>query len=124
MAKAGHGYPQVMPRAADLMHARVITVPRQWSVARALARARASRALVVADAKRGARVTDLERAAAWGLGRMSWTDAGERAGTVSPMTDEIAVRRLIRDGASMVVVREGGRVVGAIEQPFLLSLFG
>jgi tRNA nucleotidyltransferase (CCA-adding enzyme) len=115
MAKAGHGYPQVMPRAADLMHARVITVPRHWSVDRALARARASRAVVVADAKTGARVTDLERAAAWGLGRMSWTDAGERAVTVPPMADEIAVRRLIRDRASMVVVREGGRVVGAIE---------
>jgi tRNA nucleotidyltransferase (CCA-adding enzyme) len=116
MAKPGHGYPQVMPRAADLMHARVITVPRHWSVDRALARARAAGAVVVADAKTGTRVADLERAAAWGLGRMSWTDTGG-AGVVvvSPTVDEIAVRRLLRDGASMVLVRAGGRVVGAIE---------
>src|SRR6266436_731947 len=116
MAKPGHGYPQVMPRAADLMHVRVITVPRHWSVDRALARARAAGAVVVADAKTGTRVADLERAAAWGLGRMSWTDTGG-AGVVavSPTVDEIAVRRLLRDGASMVLVRAGGRAVGAIE---------
>src|SRR6266536_1675317 len=117
MAKPGHGYPQVMPRAADLMHARVITVPRHWSVDRALARARASGAVVVAaDAKTGTRVADLERAAAWGLGRMPWTaTGGAEVAAVSGADDEIAVRRLLRGGASMVLVREGGRVVGAIE---------
>ncbi len=117
MAKPGHGYPQVMPRAADLMHARVITVPRHWSVDRALARARASGAVVVAaDAKTGTRVADLERAAAWGLGRMPWTaTGGAEVAAVSGAADEIAVRRLLRGGASMVLVREGGRVVGAIE---------
>src|SRR6266542_3957944 len=115
MAKPGHGYPQVMPRAADLMHARVITVPRHWSVDRALARA--SGAVVVAvDAKTGTRVADLERAAAWGLGRMPWTaTGGAEVAAVSGAADEIAVRRLLRGGASMVLVREGGRVVGAIE---------
>ncbi len=116
MAKPGHGYPQVMLRAADLVHARVITLPRHWSVDRALARARAAGAGVVADAKTGTGVADLERAAAWGLGRMAWRNTGgATVMAVSPRVDEIAVRRLFRDGASMVLVREGGRVVGAIE---------
>jgi len=37
MAKPGHGYPQVVPRAEDLMHPRVVMVPPRWSVDRALA---------------------------------------------------------------------------------------
>src|SRR5258705_6487155 len=75
MAKAGHGYPQVMPRAADLMHTRVVTAPPRWSVDRVLGRARAVGAVVVAHAKAGARTADLERAATWGLGRWPWTAA-------------------------------------------------
>lgn len=116
MAKPGHGYPQVMPRASDLMHARVVTAPPRWSVNRALGRARAAGAVVVAHAKAGARTADLERAAGWGLGRLSWTAAAS-AGVpaVSRSADEITVRRLLRGGASMVLVREGGRMLGAIE---------
>jgi tRNA nucleotidyltransferase (CCA-adding enzyme) len=116
MAKAGHGYPQVMPRAADLMHARVVTARPRWSVDRALGRARAAGAVVVAHAKAGVRTADLERAAAWGLGRWPWTAAASAGvAVVSPSADEITVRRLLRGGASMVLVREGGRMIGAIE---------
>ena len=117
MAKPGHGYPQVVPRAVDLMDARVITMSPRWSVDRALAGARAAGAvIVVADAKTGARMADLERTAAWGLGRLPWADiAGARMAAVSRAVEEIAVRRLLRGGAPMVLVRDGGRVVGAIE---------
>jgi tRNA nucleotidyltransferase (CCA-adding enzyme) len=116
MAKPGHGYPQVVPRAEDLMHARVVSVPHRWSVDGALVRARAAGAGVVADAKAAARTVDLERAAAWGLGRLPWTDvASTGVPAVSRAADEITVRRLLRGGVSMVLVREGGRVVGAID---------
>ena len=116
MAKPGHGYPQVVPRAADLMDARVTTVSPRWSVDRALACARTSGAMVVADPRTGARTADLERAAAWGLGRLPWKDvAGARVVAVSRGAEEIAVRRLLRSGAAMLLVRDGGRVVGVIE---------
>jgi tRNA nucleotidyltransferase (CCA-adding enzyme) len=117
MAKAGHAYPQVVPRAADLMDSRVITAQGRWPVDRALAAARAVGAsIIAADPKTAARREDLERAAAWGLGRAPWTDVAH-AGlpAVSLTTDEIAVRRLLRGGASIVLVRDVRRVVGAIE---------
>ena len=118
MAKPGHSYPQVVPRAEDLMHARVVTVPCAWSVDRALVRARAAGAVVVAHAKAVARTADLERAAAWGLGRLPWTDVTSTGvPAVSRSADEITVRRLLRGRASMALVRERGRVVGAIDAP-------
>jgi hypothetical protein len=117
MAKPGHVYPQAEPRAADLMDARVTTAPRRWSVDRALAVARASgAATIAADAKTAARRADLERAATWGLGRAPWIDVAYTGlPAVSSSTDEITVRRLLRGGASMVLVRDGRRVAGVIE---------
>jgi tRNA nucleotidyltransferase (CCA-adding enzyme) len=117
MAKAGHVYPQVVPRAADLMDARVTTAQRRWSVDRALAAARASGASVIAaDLGTAARVADIERAAAWGLGRTPWIDlAYTGLPAVSSSAAEITVRRLLRGGASMVLVRDGRRVAGMIE---------
>jgi hypothetical protein len=116
MAKPGHGYPQVVPRAEDLMHPRVVTVPPRWSVDRALARARAAGAVVAAHGKVAARTADLERAAAWGLGRLPWTDAAS-AGVpaVPPSADEIMVRRLLRGGPSMASCAKEAVCVGAIE---------
>jgi tRNA nucleotidyltransferase (CCA-adding enzyme) len=117
MAKAGHVYPQAVPRAADLMDARVMTAPRRWSVDRALAAARASGAsMIAADLKTAARLADIERAAAWELGRAPWIDmAYTGLPAVSASADEITVRRLLRGGASMVLVRHGRRVAGVIE---------
>lgn len=117
MAKPGHGYPQVVSRAADLMDTRVTTIPRGWSVARALGRARASGATVVVAAPRtGARTADLERADAWRLGPVPWTLlAPAKVAAVPRGAEEIAVRRLHRGGASMVLVRDGRLIVGAIE---------
>jgi len=117
MAKAGHVYPQAMSRAADLMDARVTMVRRRWSVERALAAARASGAFTIAaDLRKAARLADIERAAAWGLGRLPWMDIAFTGLTaVASSADEISVRRVLRGGASMVLVRDGRRVAGVIE---------
>lgn len=116
MAKRGHAYPQVESRAADLMDRRVLKVSGSASVGRALDVARAAGARVVADSRAAVRYQDLERAAAWQLGRWRWIDIA-RTGlpSVNVGTGEIAVRRLLRGGAAMVLVREGRRVAGVVE---------
>jgi len=117
VAKPGHAYPQVVPTAADLAQARVTAVSPRWSIERALVRSHVADASVVtAGLRTAARVADLERARGWGLGRMRWTDAaGPPRPVVPPAADEIRVRRLLREGASMVVVGARGRVRGVIE---------
>src|SRR5262245_3105207 len=116
MAKRGHGYPQVAPRAMDLAQSRVTAASPRWSIDRALARIRTAHAAVVtAGLRTAARVEDLERAHAWGLGSMRWTDiAGPPRPAVPSTADEIAVRRLLRT-SSMVLVVGGGKAVGAVE---------
>ncbi|HEX9125595.1 MAG TPA: hypothetical protein VF948_04285 [Methylomirabilota bacterium] len=116
MAKKGHAYPQVEPRAAELMDRRVATVAASTSVERALEAARAAGARVVTDLRAVVRRDDLERAVAWGLGRWRWLDAAQLGPpSVKAGTGEIAVRRLQRGGAGLVLVREGRRVVGFVE---------
>ena len=117
MAKPGHAYPQVTLRVTDLAHGRVTAASPRWSVDRALARSRTAGASVVtAGLRTAAHVSDLERAAAWGLGRIRWTDiAGPPRPVVPPAADEIAVRRLLSGGASMAMVSARGRVLGVVE---------
>jgi tRNA nucleotidyltransferase (CCA-adding enzyme) len=116
MAKKGHAYPQVEPRAAELMDRRVATVAASTSVERALEAARAAGARVVTDLRAVARRDDLERAVAWGFGRWRWLDAAHLGPpSVKAGTGEIAVRRLQHGGAGLVLVREGRRVVGFVE---------
>lgn len=116
MAKRGHAYPQVEPRAADLMDRRVAKVPDSASVRKALDLARAAHAHVVTDLRAAARREDLERAAAWGFGRWRWLDiAHVGLPSVTAGTGEIAVRRLLRGGAPAVLVLEGRRAVGIVE---------
>src|SRR5262249_61324998 len=109
MAKAGHGYPQVVARAADLMDGRVITLSARRSVERALAAVRSAHAVIVTDGgRRAARVTDLERAREWQLGRRRWTDlAWTNVPVVSASADEISARRPVKAGTAIVRVREG-----------------
>ena len=118
MAKAGHGYPQVVARAADLMDGRVITLSARRSVERALAAMRSAHAVIVTDGvRRAARVTDVERACEWQLGRRRWTDlAWTNVPMLSGSADEISARRLVKAGASIVLVRDGRRVIGAIRR--------
>jgi tRNA nucleotidyltransferase (CCA-adding enzyme) len=118
MAKPGHAYPQVEPGVAALMDSRVLRGAPAATVARALARARAAGATVVAlGPGRAVRVSELARAAAWGLdrrsvGEVAWRDLpGVAAGA-----SEIEARRLLRAGASLVLVRRGARVIGAVDR--------
>jgi tRNA nucleotidyltransferase (CCA-adding enzyme) len=116
MARRGHAYPQVEPRAADLMDRRVAKVPGAMSVRKALDVARAAHAHVVTDLRAAARREDLERAAAWGFGRWRWLDiAHVGLPSVTAGAGEIPVRRLLQGGASAVLVREGRRAVGIVE---------
>jgi tRNA nucleotidyltransferase (CCA-adding enzyme) len=118
MAKTGHVYPQVEPGIAALMDARVVTCAPAVSVARALARARAAGATVVAlGPARAARVSELARAAAWGLDRwpaaaVAWRDLP----SVATGASEIDARRRLLAGAPMLLVRRGARVIGVVDR--------
>src|SRR5574342_57036 len=117
MARHGHVYPQVEPRAADLMDRRVANVPGSACVREALDVARAVRAHVVTDLRAAARREELERAVAWGLGRWRWLDVAHVGlPSVTAATGEITVRRLLQGGAAAVLVREGRRALG-VAQP-------
>src|SRR5215468_10277900 len=118
MAKAGHGYPQVVARAADLVDGRVITLSPRRSVEHALAAVRPARAVIVTDGgRRAARVTDLERAREWQLGRRRWTDvAWTNVPVLADGADEIAARRLLRGGEAIVLVGDRGGDKAGIRQ--------
>ena len=118
MAKAGHVYPQVEPGIAALMDPRVLTCGPGVSVARALARARASGATVVLlGPGRAARVSELARAAAWGLDRRLAREVAWRGlPSVAAGASEIDVRRRLRAGTPLVLVRRGSRVIGAVDR--------
>jgi tRNA nucleotidyltransferase (CCA-adding enzyme) len=117
MARVGHVYPQVEPGVAALMDVRVVTAPGGVSAARALARARVAGARFVAlGPRQAARESELARAVEWGLGsrparRVAWRDLP----TVSDRASEIEARRLMLEGAALVLVRRAGRVVGVID---------
>ncbi|MBI1726930.1 MAG: CCA tRNA nucleotidyltransferase [Candidatus Rokubacteria bacterium] len=116
MARHGHPYPQVEPRAADLMDRRVVKAPGSVSVGKALELARAAGAHVVTDRRAATRRKDLERAESWGFGRWRWLDIAHIGlPLVTDGTGEIAVRRLLQGGASAVLVRAGRRAVGIVE---------
>ena len=118
MAKAGHAYPQVEPGVAALMDPRVVSCAPGIPVARALARARAAGATVVAlGPGSAARVSELARAAAWGLdrrpvGEVAWRNLPSVAAGAS----EIDARRRLRAGASLILVRRGSRVIGVVDR--------
>ena len=118
MARAGHVYPQVEPGIAALMDPRVLTCAPRAPVARALARARAEgAAVVILGPGRAVRVSELARAAAWGLDRrpvrdVAWRDLPSMAAGAS----EIDARRRLLAGAPLILVRRGPRVIGAIDR--------
>lgn len=117
MAKVGHVYPQVEPGVAALMDPRVLTCAPGGSVARALARARGAGAtVVVLGPGRAARVSELTRAAAWGLDRRPVRDVAWRdLPSVDAGASEIEARRRLL-GAPLVLVCRGARVIGAIDR--------
>jgi tRNA nucleotidyltransferase (CCA-adding enzyme) len=117
MARAGHAYPQVDARAQGLMDGRVVSLPRSLSVSRALEAMRHAKARsALASPSTAALRSDLERAASWQLGHLRWLDlAYPRLPVLEAGAGEIAVRRRLDRGASLVLIREGRRIVGMVE---------
>ncbi len=117
MAKAGHTYPQVDGGAAALMDRRIAIVPRGLGVSAALARAaRANAHVLVLGSRVAVRQAELARAARWGLGGVRAQDiAWHDVPVIAPSTPEVVVRRLVLAGTSMLLVREGGRLVGVVD---------
>ncbi len=118
MAKPGHAYPQVEPGVASLMHAHVVSCAPGVPVGRALARARSAAAtVVVLGAGRAARVSELARAAAWGLARRPVRDVAWRElPSLGPGASEIEVRRHLQAGAALILVCRGPRVIGVVDR--------
>jgi tRNA nucleotidyltransferase (CCA-adding enzyme) len=117
MAKAGMPYPQVEPRVAGLMDRRIVTTAAGRRVADALRAAlRAESLVVVLGARRAVRRRELERTVGWGLGALAADEISwEGLPVVSEAASEILVRRLVIDGAPMILVRGGRDVVGAVD---------
>jgi tRNA nucleotidyltransferase (CCA-adding enzyme) len=117
MAKAGHRYPQVEPGAAGLMDRRVATAARGATVRGALARAeRAGAHALVLGPRLAVRQPELARAARWGLGGLRAAEIGwHDVPVIAPGTPEIDVRRRVMAGASLLLVREAGRLVGVVD---------
>ena len=117
MAKAGSVYPQVEPRAAALMDARVAECApgRRADTALHLARQAGAEVLVLGK-RRAVRRRDLERVTDWGVGDLKVGDVARDDVAVLPAASgEIAARRLLIEGAPMILVRDGRRVVGVID---------
>lgn len=117
MARPGHVYPQVEPGAAALADARVAACPGGTPIVRALDRARAAGAgIVVTGPRQAVRATELARAVDWGLGRravgeIAWRDLP----VLSAGASEVEARRQLLAGASLVLLRRGGRIVAAVD---------
>src|SRR6266540_1038722 len=117
MAKPGIAYPQVEPSAAALMDRRVVTCPAGRRVAAALDAARQAGAeVLLVGNRRAVRRRDLERVCRWGLTGLRAAEVGWDGLPVVPATaPELRARRLLMDGAPMILVRDGRRVVGVID---------
>ena len=73
--------------------------------------------VVVLGPGRAARLAELTRAAAWGLDRRPARDVAWRdLPSVAAGASEIDARRRLLAGASLVLVRRGSRVIGAIDR--------
>ena len=99
------------------MDRRVVTVSRGSTVRAALAVAGRAGAHVVALGPHAAvRQAELARAARWGLGglravEIAWRDLP----VITPAAPETEVRRRLVAGASLVLVRESGRLAGVVD---------
>ncbi|MEK6530124.1 MAG: hypothetical protein AABZ48_04455, partial [candidate division NC10 bacterium] len=120
MAVQRRTYPQVDPGAGGLMHQALDVCPPQATVTQALAllRRRRLRLLVTREGNRAGVVlpADLKGARALGLESRQARDVARWGSpVVTPRESEVSVRRLLLEGAPAVLVREGRRIVGAVE---------
>jgi len=117
MAKAGSAYPQAEPRLSALMDPRVAECPPGRRVDAALDVAREAGAnVLVLGGRCAVRRRDLERATSWRLDDLRVGDVARDDAAALPVSAlEVAARRLLIAGASMILVRDGRRVVGVID---------
>jgi tRNA nucleotidyltransferase/poly(A) polymerase len=96
---------------------RVVACGPRTPLARARDLARRDGASAVWVGRRAvARRADIDRAVAWGLGARPVADvAWPGVPVVGAEETEIAVRRLLADGAPMVLVRRGRRIAGVVD---------
>ena len=114
-------YPQVDLGAGELMHRALALCPPRATVREALAllRRRHLRLLVARERKPAGVLlpADLKRACTLGLsGRQARDVARWGSPVVSPRSSEVTVRRALLEGAPAVLVRDGRRIVGAVER--------
>jgi len=116
MARPEQTYPQVEPGAAGLLNVGAVTVPSRTAVRRALDVARRRNAGLVVVGTRHVLRADLARAAALDMSELEAAALARPLPVVDVRTSEVEVRRRLGAGASLVVVRRGGRVVGGVER--------
>lgn len=114
VAKRAHVYPQVDLAATDLVNAAVAATRAPVTIGAALRLARKrDAALVVADGRSVLR-EDLARASRLGLDDLGSTVIARDLPCVDAAASEITVRRLLAEGAPLVVVRDRRGPVGAV----------
>jgi hypothetical protein len=111
-------YPQVEPRAAELMTSALAIIPARLSIEEAARVARRRRALLLAvrfgAGWGGVTPATLEDALALGLHRVPVQSVLWGAPLVAPDTPEVTVRRRLRSGTPFLLVGGPGGPVGAV----------
>jgi tRNA nucleotidyltransferase (CCA-adding enzyme) len=117
MGKVGEIYPQVEPTVSGLMERRIARCAPDLTVSRALGLARRTGArIVVVGRDRAVRAAELRRAVDWGLRRARVGDVARGELPAVPATaSEVTARRLLLEGAPLVLVSSGGRIVGVVD---------
>ncbi len=113
VARRAHAYPQVSLTAADLVDTPVVAAPPSITVGDALRLSRRRHARVLScGAAIHVLVEDLARAETLGLDDLPAAEVSRPLPVVDADEPELRVRRVLADGAPMVIVR--GRAGGAV----------
>ena len=114
VAKRAHAYPQVSLVAVDLVNTAVTQAPAPIAIGAALRLARKRDAAMVVVDGRCALREDLVRASLLGLDDLASTAVARELPCVDAGAGEVTVRRLLAEGAPLVVVRDRRGPVGAV----------
>ena len=114
VAKRAHAYPQVSLVAVDLVNTAVTHAPAPIAIGAALRLARKRDAAMVVVDGRCALREDLVRASLLGLDDLASTAVARELPCVDAGAGEVTVRRLLAEGAPLVVVRDRRGPVGAV----------
>ena len=114
VAKRAHAYPQVSLVAVDLVNTAVTQAPAPIAIGAALRLARKRDAAMVVVDGRCALREDLVRASLLGLDDLASTAVARDLPCVDAGAGEVTVRRLLAEGAPLVVVRDRRGPVGAV----------